>query len=89
MSNFLVSLIRTWVPILVGTVIAWVVSTGLFDISDDQAAQATGAATAAAIGLYYSIVRWFETKYPQAGWLLGTPKPPEYVNPPAAKMAEE
>ena len=89
MSNFVVSLIRTWVPILVGTVIAWVISTGIIDVSADDQARATGAATAAAIGGYYTLIRWIERKYPAAGWLLGSAKPPEYVNPPARVMAED
>ena len=75
MSDFLTSLIRTWVPILVG----YLVSLGLLPASLSDSA--TAAFTALVIGVYYALVRVLETRWPAFGWLLGSPKKPTYVPP--------
>jgi hypothetical protein len=77
MSDFITSLVRTYVPILIG----YLVSLGILPstLSD----QATAAFTALIIGVYYLLVRLLETRFPWLGWLLGSPKTPKYA-PPAA-----
>lgn len=80
-SNFVTSLIRTYVPIGAGAVISYLLSKG---INLDESAR-TGLVTfltALSQGVYYLVVRLFE-KYvsPKFGWLLGQAKQIKYVQP--------
>ncbi len=78
MNDYVVSLIRTYVPIIVGTAIAWVAGhDGIGVDSTGLDVAAVGVATAA----YYAIVRQLEARWPKLGWLLGMPRPPVYVKP--------
>lgn len=81
MNSYLTSIIRTWVPIIVGSVISWLATRGL-SLDKSTADAATVAITGVAIALYYVVVRLFE-KYvsPKFGWLLGIAKAPQYVAP--------
>jgi uncharacterized membrane protein (DUF441 family) len=81
MNSYITSIIRTWVPILVGSVISWLATRGL-SLDKDTADAATVAATGIIIALYYVVVRLFE-KYvsPKFGWLLGVAKTPVYHKP--------
>lgn len=72
MSDFIVSLVRTYVPIAIG----YLVSLGV--LPDDLSDQATAAATAGIIGAYYLLARALESKFPKLGFLLGVPKTPTY-----------
>ena len=80
MSDFVVSLIRTWVPVVVGTVIAYLANKG-FDIEINQ-----NAVVAAVIAIYYALARLLEKKWPALGFLLGVPKEPAYVGTPGAPV---
>ena len=73
MSDFIVSLIRTWVPLAVGYLIAWGV------LPADLSESATLALAAIVTGAYYAIVRALERRWPVVGWLLGTAKAPTYT----------
>ena len=75
MTDYGRSLIRTIVPLLVGTLVAWLATRG---VNVDQAL-ILPAADAIFTALYYGIVRFFETKFPKAGWLLGVPGAPSYA----------
>ena len=75
MSDFVTSLIRTYVPIIIG----YLVSVGV--LPDTMSDQATAAATAGIIGAYYLLARALESKFPKLGWLLGSPKAPTYTPP--------
>jgi hypothetical protein len=88
MSNFLVSLIRTWVPVGVGSVFGWLLSLDVFNVSAEDQAEVTAAVVAGSIALYFAGVRIVERKWPKVGWLLGVAKQPEYVEPPAKVNAE-
>jgi len=73
----LTSIIRTWVPVLVGwglTRLGEIVG-GPLDVDGESL---TTAAVAGTIAVYYAAVRAAEHKWPQAGWLLGSPKQPTY-----------
>ena len=95
MTDYGRSLIRTFVPLVVGSLVAWLASRG---VKVDQSAllPAVDAIVAAA---YYGVIRWAETRWPKAGWLLGAPGAPSYaatssltgitVAPPAAYIAED
>lgn len=80
MSDFITSLIRTYVPIIVGSIIAWLSARG---IAIDANAIAGLAAFLSAVfsGAYYLLIRILEKKYPQVGILLGSTRKPEYSNP--------
>ena len=71
-NDFFTSLVRTYVPIAIG----YLVSLGV--LPDTLSDQATAAATAGIIGLYYLLARALEAKFPKLGWLLGSPKAPTY-----------
>lgn len=68
MNAYITSIIRTFVPIVVGTVAAFLVAHGLPDV--DEAA-VEGWLTPVLIGAYYAAIRAAEKKWPQIGWLLG------------------
>lgn len=73
-GNYVTSLIRTVVPIVIGTVAAWAVKHG---INIDQA-KADAWLIPECIGGYYAAVRALEQKVPAAGWLLGKAVTPVY-----------
>lgn len=77
MNDYIISLIRTVVPIGLGIVVAWLANVGV-DIDETEVIQAV---TGVVIALYYGLVRALETKFPWIGWFLGMPKPPVYNQP--------
>ena len=83
MNPFIASLIRTIVPIVVGSILGLLTRIGLdIDLEGQQAL--TTLIDSAFIGAYYIVVRLIETKVPQVGWLLGLAKSPDsYSKDPA------
>ena len=81
MTDYGRSLIRTIVPLLVGSLVAWLATR---DIDVDQAL-ILPAADAIITAVYYGVVRFVETKVAKAGWLLGVPGAPSYA--PVASVA--
>ena len=77
MSNFITGLIRTYVPIIVGAIVAWATSVGLELDGETQAGLIVGLTGLLQAG-YYLLIRWLETKYPRIGVLLGKATQPEY-----------
>lgn len=71
------SIIRTVVPIIVGSIIAWLAARG---VKVDEAT-ILPAVDAIAAATYYAIIRLIEDKWPKAGWLLGSPGAPSYTSP--------
>lgn len=71
------SIIRTVVPIIVGSVIAWLAARGV-KVDEATILPAVDAIVAAA---YYAVIRMVEDKWPKAGWLLGSPGAPSYASP--------
>ena len=78
MSDTVTGYVRTYVPILVGSVISWLFVTYGVVVSDDIRAQAVAAVTGAVIALYYAAARTLEKKWPVLGKLLGSAKTPTY-----------
>lgn len=73
--DLLASLWRTVVPLIVGTVAAWLAHAG---IGVDSAA-ATAWLTAAFSAAYYTLFRLLEAHLSARwGWLLGLARPPHY-----------
>jgi hypothetical protein len=83
LNDTFIGLIRTWVPIGVGAVIAWFATQGLALDYETQNA-AIIALTGATQAVYYSVVRLLENQFPAIGWLLGSAKTPVYFNNPVA-----
>lgn len=80
MNDLVVSFIRTYVPIAVGSLISFLATKGL-DI-DGQASQGLIVfLTGLLIAVYYGVVRLLERTWPQFGLLLGSAKKPEYTAP--------
>lgn len=77
MSDFVTSLIRTWTPMVVGSVIAWLTARGIA-LDDGAVAGLTAFMAALFSALYYFVARLIERQNPKAGVLLGTAKKVEY-----------
>lgn len=73
MSDLITSYIRTGVPIVIGSFVAWLAVHGL-QVPADSVTGFTAFLTGLFTALYYAVVRYLETKYPQMGWLLGSAK---------------
>lgn len=77
MNNLAVSLVRTWVPILVGSLVSWCASLG-FQVGTETRRSLMVWMTGLLIGAYYTAVRWLERRYPKLGFLLGSRQQPTY-----------
>lgn len=77
MSATIVSLIRTWTPVAVGTLVSWLLTLGINLDPDTQAGLIAGL-TGVLIAAYYGIVRVLERRWPWVGVLLGSTAQPEY-----------
>lgn len=74
------SLVRTFVPVIVGSVVGWVAVSGV-PLDAGVEVGVTTVVTALATGLYYVVARLLETYVaPRFGWLLGKPVAPVYVS---------
>ncbi len=78
LSNTVLSFIRTFVPIVVGFLVAWAQPFGIEVDTEAAIAMLTAVSTAA----YYTVARLLESKWENAGWLLGAAKQPIYATPP-------
>lgn len=93
LSDYMTSVIRTAVPAVWGTGLAWLVSVGILDqaAADGPGAAAGGFLVLAAIGVYYALVRLVEPKLPPflAVLLLGAAKAPVYAAPEGRHALDE
>jgi hypothetical protein len=75
LTDYIVSVIRTWVPILVGPVVVFLLSLGIeFDSTALELFLASFLS-----GAYYALVRWAEGRWPWIGGLLGVKSTPTYL----------
>lgn len=79
LQNTLLSLVRTWVPIVVGSAAAWLAAHYHFVLSAGTQEGVTVLAVGGASAGYYLLARLLEQKLPKAGWLLGHPAKPNYA----------
>lgn len=77
MKDLLNSLIRTYVPIIVGAFAAWLLTLGV-ELNAESQAGLIVAITGMLQALYYGLVRLIEKKYPKFGLLLGKAVKPSY-----------
>ena len=66
MNNYQKNIIRTFVPVLVASVVAWITKAEKHLTPADLAIAVPIAST-----IYYGIVRQLEVKFPKLSWLLG------------------
>lgn len=76
MSDFVISLIRTWVPVVVGGFVTWLITLGVEIDSEALVA----ALVSILSGVYYALIRALEVRYPWLGVFLGYNRAtPQYV----------
>lgn len=85
LSNYASSIIRTYVPIGVSLLAAWLAAKLGVILDEDTKASAVAAFVGIFNALYYALIRYIEIKVPKVGWLLGLAKMPGYAptDPPA------
>ncbi len=77
-QDLFTSWVRTTVPIVIGSVLAWLASHGI--TVDESFKTALDLVLGGGLSIvYYLVVRFLEAKWPAIGWLLGTPKQPNYT----------
>ena len=77
LNSYVVSGIRTVVPIIVGWLLAHFLFLHAFGVASPALAAAVSGALA---GLWYLAARALERKWPALGWLLGYPAEPTYLS---------
>jgi len=78
MNDAIIALIRTIVPIAVGSVIAWLSLRGV-NLAPETATATTTALTGLLSGAYYAVVKLLSDNFPWMGWLLGYAAQPSYT----------
>lgn len=79
MKDLFDSLVRTYVPWIVGVVLGWLVSLGI-PLDPEVEPQLTVAIMGIVTFIWYALVRVFEVYVsPKFGWLLGLGTAPEYT----------
>jgi hypothetical protein len=79
LTNYVTSLIRTWVPIGVGLLLAWLAQHFNVVLSGHTSDAVVAVITAALGAGWYAVVRLAEHRFPSLGWLLGSPAKPDYA----------
>jgi hypothetical protein len=70
MNDYLVSLIRTYVPLAVGAALTWLAANLGVVIDKDTGALAVAAAVGIVTAVYYALARAIEGRWPQLGHVL-------------------
>ena len=81
----LASLIRTYVPIGVGFVLALLARKYDVILDDASSAALTSGVAALVSAVFYGVVRVLETRWKAVGWLLGLAASPQYSEPVVTK----
>lgn len=76
----ILSLIRTYAPIVVGALAAWLLTLGV-ELDPQTQAGLIVALTGILQAVYYTLVRLLEQRWPWVGVLLGSTKTPTYTAP--------
>jgi hypothetical protein len=78
-NDQIVSVIRTFVPVLVGQIITWLAVQGIIDTTGQISGLLISLLTISFTTVYYIIARYLETFVStKFGWLLGVAKKPVY-----------
>lgn len=78
MNDYVLSLVRTWVPIAVGSVLSYLAVRLGVGVDEDVSNQITVGVTALVVAGYYALVRALEVRWPWFGKLLGAKRAPAY-----------
>jgi hypothetical protein len=78
MSDKLVSLIRTFVPVGVGALLAFLASKAGLVLDENSSAALTAGVTGLCVAGYYVVARVLEGLHPWFGVLLGSTRQPTY-----------
>lgn len=81
LSNYVISAIRTYVPIAAGLLLTWLASSLKIVIDPGSQAGLVALCVAALSTGYYALARLLEGKFPKLGVLLGVPARPTYTAP--------
>lgn len=79
MNDYVLSLVRTWVPVAVGSVLSYLAVRFGIGVDEDVSNQITVGVTAVVVAAYYALVRALEARWPWFGKLLGAKRAPAYV----------
>jgi hypothetical protein len=71
--DFVLSLIRTYIPLVVAGALTWIALALDLDLTEDITTGVTAFVVLAVTGFYYLIARFLETKWTWLSVLLGTP----------------
>jgi len=77
MTDFVLSLIRTVVPLAVGSLVGGLTVRGI-RVEPEAVGSLTAGITALVGSLYYAGARWLESRWPALGYLLGSAQSPQY-----------
>lgn len=77
MSDYGRSVVRTVVPLIVGTIVGWLATRGV----EVDRASLIAVVDPIVAAIYYALVRVIERRVPSFGWLLGVPGAPSYAVP--------
>lgn len=81
MNDFIISLIRTWVPVGIGAFITWLATNYDIVVPADASSSLVVGVAALVIAVYYALARAVEKAFPALGRLLvglGAGKAPQY-----------
>ena len=78
-NDYMLSLVRTWVPLVIGAGLTWAGQRWGIVLPEDLSTETAIAVTGVAVGLYYGAVRALEMRWPWFGKFLGASKPPAYT----------
>lgn len=76
MSDVIISLVRTYVPLAVGGGLSWAATR--LGIADFDSSGVEAAAVLFVSAAYYALARLLERKWPVFRFLLGVPRQPGY-----------
>jgi hypothetical protein len=77
-NDYVIARIRTFVPIAVGAVVAWLATKWGVVIDAETSAAGVSFIAGLAGAVWYQLGSWLATKFSWAGWLLGYPAAPGY-----------
>lgn len=78
LSDGVVSLIRTYVPLAVGVAVTYLARELGVVLDEDTSAAASAVAAAVVTAVYYAAARALESRWPALGVLLGAARAPSY-----------
>ncbi|MFI6516553.1 hypothetical protein ACIBF1_13425 [Spirillospora sp. NPDC050679] len=70
MDDYVVSLIRTWVPVAIGALVTWLATETGIVLDESTSAPLTVAAVGIVTAVYYALARLVEQRWPAVGRIL-------------------